>query len=86
MPPILCNYRVGRGVYRGGERQHVPVLARAAVAVGIAGLFMESHPDPANAWSDGPNSWPLDKMEALLSALVALDQVVKSTPFIEQTL
>jgi 2-dehydro-3-deoxyphosphooctonate aldolase (KDO 8-P synthase) len=76
----------GQGSVSGGERQHVPVLARAAVAVGIAGLFMESHPDPANAWSDGPNSWPLDKMEALLSALVALDQVVKSTPFIEQTL
>lgn len=76
----------GQGNVSGGERQHVPVLARAAVAVGIAGLFMESHPDPANAWSDGPNSWPLDKMEALLASLVALDQVVKSTPFIEQTL
>lgn len=76
----------GQGSVSGGERQHVPVLARAAVAVGIAGLFMESHPDPAQAWSDGPNSWPLDRMEALLESLVALDRVVKSTPFIEQTL
>lgn len=76
----------GQGSVSGGERQHVPVLARAAVAVGIAGLFMESHPDPANAWSDGPNSWPLDKMEALLASLVALDQVVKANTFIEQTL
>lgn len=76
----------GQGNVSGGERQHVPVLARAAVAVGIAGLFMESHPDPANAWSDGPNSWPLDKMEALLESLVALDRVVKANPFIEQTL
>lgn len=76
----------GQGNVSGGERQHVPVLARAAVAVGIAGLFMESHPDPAHAWSDGPNSWPLDKMEALLESLVALDRVVKSTPFIEHTL
>lgn len=76
----------GQGNVSGGERQHVPVLARAAIAVGIAGLFMESHPDPANAWSDGPNSWPLDKMEALLESLVALDRVVKAKPFIEQTL
>jgi 2-dehydro-3-deoxyphosphooctonate aldolase (KDO 8-P synthase) len=76
----------GQGNVSGGERQHVPVLARAAVAVGIAGLFMESHPDPANAWSDGPNSWPLDRMEALLESLVALDRVVKAHPFIEQTL
>lgn len=76
----------GQGDVSGGERQHVPVLARAAVAVGIAGLFMESHPDPANAWSDGPNSWPLAKMEALLESLVALDRVVKANPFIEQTL
>ncbi|MFZ1345258.1 3-deoxy-8-phosphooctulonate synthase [Thiothrix eikelboomii] len=76
----------GQGSVSGGERQHVPVLARAAVAVGIAGLFMESHPDPVHAWSDGPNSWPLDRMEALLESLVALDRVVKSTPFIEQTL
>jgi 2-dehydro-3-deoxyphosphooctonate aldolase (KDO 8-P synthase) len=76
----------GQGNVSGGERQHVPVLARAAVAVGIAGLFMESHPDPTNAWSDGPNSWPLDRMEALLESLVALDRVVKANPFIEQTL
>lgn len=76
----------GQGSVSGGERQHVPVLSRAAVAVGIAGLFIESHPDPANAWSDGPNSWPLDKMEALLTSLVAIDQVVKANPFIEQSL
>ncbi len=76
----------GQGSVSGGERQHVPVLARAAVAVGIAGLFMESHPDPANAWSDGPNSWPLDRMEELLESLLALDQVVKKQALIENTL
>ncbi|PID50622.1 MAG: 3-deoxy-8-phosphooctulonate synthase [Proteobacteria bacterium] len=76
----------GQGSASGGERQHVPVLARAAVAVGIAGLFMESHPDPANAWSDGPNSWPLDRMEALLVSLLDLDRVVKAQAFIENTL
>lgn len=76
----------GQGNVSGGERQHVPVLARAAVAVGIAGLFMESHPDPANAWSDGPNSWPLDRIEGLLESLVALDSVVKAQPLAEMTL
>ena len=76
----------GQGNVSGGERKHVPVLARAAVAVGIAGLFMESHPDPANAWSDGPNSWPLDRMESLLESLVALDRVVKAQPLAEQLL
>jgi len=64
----------------------VPVLARAAVAAGISGLFMESHPDPANALSDGPNSWPMDRMEELLMSLQALDQVVKANPLVEQTL
>jgi 2-dehydro-3-deoxyphosphooctonate aldolase (KDO 8-P synthase) len=59
------------------------VLARAAIASGVSGLFMESHPDPANAKSDGPNAWPMDKMEALLGTLVALDKVVKSEPFAE---
>ncbi|WP_020397143.1 3-deoxy-8-phosphooctulonate synthase [Thiolinea disciformis] len=76
----------GQGNVSGGERKHVPVLARAAVAVGIAGLFMESHPDPANAWSDGPNSWPMDRMESLLESLVALDRVVKAQPLAEQLL
>lgn len=76
----------GQGSCSGGQREHVPVLARAAVAVGIAGLFMESHPDPANALSDGPNSWPLDRMEELLKTLLALDQVVKSQPLLENLL
>ncbi|HTJ96794.1 MAG TPA: 3-deoxy-8-phosphooctulonate synthase [Rhodocyclaceae bacterium] len=68
----------GQGTSSGGQREFVPVLARAAVGVGIAGLFMETHPDPANAWSDGPNAWPLDKMKALLKSLKALDLVVKA--------
>lgn len=76
----------GQGSCSGGQREHVPVLARAAVAVGIAGLFMESHPDPANALSDGPNSWPMDRMEALLETLVALDRVVKAQKMLENTL
>ncbi|MCE7950878.1 MAG: 3-deoxy-8-phosphooctulonate synthase [Xanthomonadales bacterium PRO7] len=64
----------------GGQREFVPVLARAAVAVGIAGIFMETHPDPDKALSDGPNAWPLGKMLALLETLVALDRVTKSQP------
>lgn len=68
----------GQGAASGGQREFVPVLARAAVAVGIDGLFMETHPDPAVALSDGPNSWPLDQMEALLKTLQQLDQVTKS--------
>lgn len=76
----------GQGSCSGGQREHVPVLARAAVAVGIAGLFMESHPDPANALSDGPNSWPMDRMEELLTALVELDRVVKAQKLLENTL
>jgi 2-dehydro-3-deoxyphosphooctonate aldolase (KDO 8-P synthase) len=75
----------GRGDSSGGEREFVPVLARAAVAAGIAGLFMETHPDPAKALSDGPNAWPLDRMASLLGTLVELDLTVKSKPF-EETL
>jgi len=76
----------GKGNCSGGERQHVPVLARAAIAVGIAGIFMESHPDPDNALSDGPNSWQLDRMEELLTTLLALDKIVKSQAYLEDTL
>jgi 2-dehydro-3-deoxyphosphooctonate aldolase (KDO 8-P synthase) len=68
----------GQGTSSGGTREHIPVLARAAVASGIAGLFMETHPDPANARSDGPNAWPLERLESLLSTLVELDQIVKA--------
>ena len=67
----------GQGTASGGQREFVPLLARAAVAAGIAGLFMETHPDPAQALSDGPNAWPLPKMKALLEQLVGLDRVVK---------
>lgn len=67
----------GQGNRSGGQREFVPVLARAAVAVGISGLFMETHPNPEQALSDGPNSWPLAKMEALLATLVKLDRVAK---------
>ena len=76
----------GQGSCSGGQREHVPVLARAAVAVGIAGLFMESHPDPANALSDGPNSWPMDRMEELLITLIELDRVIKAQKLLENTL
>ena len=76
----------GQGSCSGGQREHVPVLARAAVAVGIAGLFMETHPNPAEALSDGPNSWPLHRMRELLETLLILDKAVKSQPFIENTL
>jgi len=67
----------GQGTSSGGQREFVPVLSRAAVATGVSGLFMETHPDPANAKSDGPNAWPLDRMERLLSTLVDLDKRVK---------
>jgi 2-dehydro-3-deoxyphosphooctonate aldolase (KDO 8-P synthase) len=76
----------GQGSCSGGQREHVPVLARAAVAVGVAGIFMETHPDPAQAKSDGPNAWPLHRMRELLEILVVLDRAVKSQPFIEATL
>ena len=67
----------GQGTSSGGQREFVPVLARAAVATGIAGIFMETHPDPASAMSDGPNAWPLERMETLLTTLVQLDRLVK---------
>ena len=73
----------GQGTVSGGQREFVPVLARAAVAVGISGLFMETHPCPEKAFSDGPNSWPLDRMESLLATLVALDRAAKSAGFEE---
>ncbi|MFP6835474.1 MAG: 3-deoxy-8-phosphooctulonate synthase [Pseudomonadales bacterium] len=73
----------GLGAASGGQREMVPVLARAAVAAGISGLFMETHPDPAKALSDGPNSWPLDQMQPLLEQLIELDRVTKSRPFLE---
>ena len=76
----------GQGTSSGGQREFVPVLARAAVAAGIAGIFMETHPDPANAKSDGPNAWPLDRMESLLTTLVRLDRLVKERGFEESTL
>ena len=71
----------GQGTSSGGQRQYVPVLARAAIASGISGLFMETHPDPDKALSDGPNSWPLDRMEELLSILKAIDDSVKGSGF-----
>ena len=76
----------GQGDKSGGERQHVPVLARAAVASGISGLFMETHPDPDCALSDGPNSWRLDRMRDLLRVLMDIDHAVKSAGFIENEL
>ncbi len=76
----------GRGDSSGGQREFVPVLARAAVAAGVAGIFMETHPDPAKALSDGPNAWPLDRMASLLSTLVQLDIAVKKKPFEESFL
>jgi 2-dehydro-3-deoxyphosphooctonate aldolase (KDO 8-P synthase) len=74
----------GQGATSGGQREFVPVLARAAVAVGVAGLFMETHPDPARALSDGPNAVPLKHMATLLEQLVSLDRVVKSQPLLEE--
>ena len=73
----------GQGTSSGGQREFVPVLARAAVAVGIAGLFMETHPNPAEAKSDGPNAVPLVRMKELLATLVDLDRVVKKNGFLE---
>jgi len=73
----------GQGTSSGGQREFVPVLARAAVAVGVAGLFMETHPDPANAKSDGPNAVPLDRMRELLETLLELDRVAKRRGFLE---
>ncbi|CAN1518607.1 KdsA 3-deoxy-D-manno-octulosonic acid (KDO) 8-phosphate synthase [Methylophilaceae bacterium] len=76
----------GQGDKSGGQREHVPVLARAAVASGIAGIFMETHADPDRALSDGPNAWPLHRMQELLAVLVDLDKLVKKAGFIESTL
>ncbi len=76
----------GQGSSSGGQREFVPVLARAAIAVGVAGVFMETHPDPAKALSDGPNAWPLPKMEALLETMLELDRVAKKHGFLESTL
>ncbi|RMG58677.1 MAG: 3-deoxy-8-phosphooctulonate synthase [Gammaproteobacteria bacterium] len=76
----------GQGSCSGGQREHVPVLARAAVAAGVSGLFMETHPDPDQALSDGPNAWPLGRMRELLETLLALDEAVKTRGFIESTL
>jgi len=76
----------GQGAASGGQREFVPVLARAAVAAGVAGVFMETHPDPARALSDGPNAWPLDRMKDLLHTLVTLDRAVKARPLAEADL
>ena len=76
----------GQGASSGGQREFVPVLARAAIAVGVAGIFMETHPDPSKALSDGPNAWPLGKMEALLHTLLELDQITKRSGFLENSL
>ncbi|MCO5119096.1 MAG: 3-deoxy-8-phosphooctulonate synthase [Burkholderiaceae bacterium] len=76
----------GQGTASGGQREFVPVLARAAVAVGVAGVFMETHPDPARALSDGPNAWPLDRMEDLLGTLREIDVLVKTAGFPESEL
>jgi 2-dehydro-3-deoxyphosphooctonate aldolase (KDO 8-P synthase) len=76
----------GQGTASGGQREFIPVLARAAVASGVAGLFMETHPDPSKALSDGPNAWPLGRMEPLLTTLAELDRIVKANPFEESLL
>ncbi|MBU6460048.1 MAG: 3-deoxy-8-phosphooctulonate synthase [Proteobacteria bacterium] len=76
----------GQGKTSGGQREFVPVLARAAVATGVAGIFMETHPDPSKALSDGPNAWPLHKMALLLETLKALDKLVKNAGFLENAL
>jgi len=76
----------GQGSASGGQREFIPVLARAAVASGVAGLFMETHPDPSKALSDGPNAWPLGRMEPLLTTLKALDSAAKANPFEESLL
>lgn len=76
----------GQGTASGGQREFVPVLARAAVAVGVSGLFMETHPDPSKAMSDGPNAWPLSRMKTLLATLQELDRLIKSAPLAETDL
>jgi len=76
----------GQGSASGGQREFVPVLARAAIGAGVAGVFMETHPDPARALSDGPNAWPLDRMRALLTVMKEIDAAVKSRPYEEASL
>ena len=76
----------GQGASSGGQREFVPVLARAAVAAGVAGLFMETHPDPAQALSDGPNAWPLERMQPLLKSLIEIDRVARASAFPENEL
>ena len=76
----------GQGSSSGGQREFVPVLSRAAMAVGISGIFMETHPDPSKALSDGPNAWPLDKMRALLETLKEIDAISKRSGFLESSL
>jgi 2-dehydro-3-deoxyphosphooctonate aldolase (KDO 8-P synthase) len=76
----------GQGASSGGQREFVPVLARAAVAAGVAGIFMETHPEPAKALSDGPNAWPLDRMRSLLEVLKQIDAAAKSRPYEESSL
>jgi len=76
----------GQGSCSGGQREHVPVLARAAVAAGVSGLFMETHPDPEKALSDGPNSWPLDRMKELFEVLLQIDRGVKAAGFAEDNM
>jgi 2-dehydro-3-deoxyphosphooctonate aldolase (KDO 8-P synthase) len=73
----------GLGTSSGGRREFIPVLARAAAAAGVAGFFMETHPDPAKALSDGPNAWPLDKMKPLLETLMSIDSSVKQSAYLE---
>jgi len=73
----------GKGGSSGGQREFIPVLARAAIAAGISGLFMETHPEPSKALSDGPNAWPLDMMESLLGTLRELDEAAKRNSFAE---
>jgi 2-dehydro-3-deoxyphosphooctonate aldolase (KDO 8-P synthase) len=76
----------GQGNASGGQREFVPVLARSAIAAGVSGVFMETHPDPAQALSDGPNAWPLDRMRSLLEILQAIDVAVKQRPYEESNL
>ena len=76
----------GKGTASGGQREFVPTLVRAAMAAGVSGVFMESHPDPDNALSDGPNAWPLGRMEELLATMKALDEVAKAQPMLEHDL
>lgn len=76
----------GQGHASGGQREFVPVLARAAMAAGVSGIFMETHPNPEKALSDGPNAWPLGQMKSLLTTLMQIDKVAKSIPFAEQDL